>query len=484
MAKIRVYQRETIDGKRKYVPGVKTANKKFQPGSNYYLRYSLNGKRVWKLIGDASEVPGALRDLQFELAGGQLATKLSPPEDAVRTPSTSLTIAIADYLTEVKAHRSHKTHLAYSKTLTLFMESCSKPTVAAIDRKDLMNFILFLKTQGSGKRTVRNRIDFLQIFLHKMGLPSVLTGSDLPKFTRKTVKAYNREQIAKMYAVADQDERDLILWLLGTGGREGDTMFVRWTDVDLVAGAYTITEHSDFTPKDLEEQTNQISDQLRDALIERRKRYPNTRLIFPGPHGKPNGHLLRIVKKLALRAGVNCGDRVNKAGLSCKDHPVCENVFLHKFRKTFASQHHKDGVSARQIMKLLRHSDLETTLRYLADDDDENLKATMNKVAGSNLATKLSPPVAVEPPVTPEPVVIPPPLPDCIAPLRTEIKQSLIQAGVLTKQGKKRRTIDMDLVSKRPLEQRLAYVEAELDRIIALPDAAAGSEEKRTHSLA
>jgi integrase/recombinase XerD len=44
------------------------------------------------------------------------------------------------------------------------------------------------------------------------------------------------------------------------------------------------------------------------------------RLIFPGKHGGTNGHALRLVKQLALRAGVNCGLCVNKAGKSCTKH--------------------------------------------------------------------------------------------------------------------------------------------------------------------
>ena len=34
--------------------------------------------------------------------------------------------------------------------------------------------------------------------------------------------------------------------------------------------------------------------------------------------------------------------------------------------------HHEGGVSARTIQRWLRHSDLETTLRYLAGSDDKS----------------------------------------------------------------------------------------------------------------
>jgi integrase len=52
--------------------------------------------------------------------------------------------------------------------------------------------------------------------------------------------------------------------------------------------------------------------------------------------------------------------------------PVCKHVILHTMRKTYASMLHKNGVSARTLMRYLRHSDLETTLAYLADDEDDD----------------------------------------------------------------------------------------------------------------
>jgi integrase len=169
-------------------------------------------------------------------------------------------------------------------------------------------------------------------------------------------------------------------FLLCTGGRRREAQFACWTDVDFERKTYTVTEHADlgFTPKDKEEGTIPIPDLLIDVLTERRKRYPKNRLIFPNKDDKPNQGLLRVVKKLAFRAGINCGHCVSKFGESCADKPVCKNVFLHKLRKTYASRLHKNGLPARTLMRYLRHSDLETTLKYLADEDDDRTRDIVN----------------------------------------------------------------------------------------------------------
>ena len=49
-----------------------------------------------------------------------------------------------------------------------------------------------------------------------------------------------------------------------------------------------------------------------------------------------------------------------KKGLSCTRHPVCENWTLHKFRRTWATNHMLNGVPLPVIQQWIGHSDLET----------------------------------------------------------------------------------------------------------------------------
>jgi hypothetical protein len=53
--------------------------------------------------------------------------------------------------------------------------------------------------------------------LSVFGLESVLKGKDLPKYTDKKVRAYNRDQLDKMFAIADQEESDLLQFFFCTG---------------------------------------------------------------------------------------------------------------------------------------------------------------------------------------------------------------------------------------------------------------------------
>jgi len=51
-------------------------------------------------------------------------------------------------------------------------------------------------------------------------------------------------------------------------------------------------------------------------------------------------------------------------------------------RKTFASTLHHKGLPAQTLQRYLRHSELDTALKYIADQPDETVLRTLSR--GSN----------------------------------------------------------------------------------------------------
>jgi integrase/recombinase XerD len=306
------------------------------------------------------------------------------PTDTAPPPVAPLKRLLADcaseYIAETAEHKSVKTLAAYKLTVTAFCERGKKEHIEDITREDILTYSTALRKKGCSPRTIRNRIDHLQIFFHRFKIPSLLTGNDLPKYTDKKVRAYNPLELGKLFGHATADQSNLLHFLLCTGAREQEAQFVCWSDVDLERQTYTVTEYLDlgYRPKDKEEGTLPIPELLVQTLKDRRKRYPHTRLIFTGKRGKPNGHALRTIKRLALRAGVNCGQCVNKARKSCATHPVCRHILLHKIRKTFASTLHHKELPAQTLQRYLRHSELSTTLAYITDQPDDQVRYTIN----------------------------------------------------------------------------------------------------------
>ncbi len=72
-------------------------------------------------------------------------------------------------------------------------------------------------------------------------------------------------------------------------------------------------------------------------------------LVFPNSRGNPNTETDMIVKRVAERAKLNCGQCITKHGNCCSKGRYCQHYFLHKFRHTFATEHLRHGVDIRTL---------------------------------------------------------------------------------------------------------------------------------------
>lgn len=78
--------------------------------------------------------------------------------------------------------------------------------------------------------------------------------------------------------------------------------------------------------------------------------------MLPNRNGNRLNHLLRRLKGIAGRAGVKAAT-------------------LHKFRRTYAMRLLEGGADIVTVQKLMGHSDIETTRRYLNPEDGPKRKA-------------------------------------------------------------------------------------------------------------
>lgn len=278
--KVRLYVRVTLpDGSRQYLDPVRLGNGALKRGwgihqgcpqrfddFGYYLRYVRQGKRVWESVGDDPALALTAKrrtELQLRAAAEGIALQPASPQGTEPAPGgkeppvsgRSLRESIEGYLTEIREHKSKKTLAAYTRTLRFFEESLGRKartmTIEDISRADALTYTTFLRKRGNSPRTMRNRVDYLQVFLHHFGLPSVLTGKDKPKATDKKPRVYSAYELGLMFGVATVDEADLLHFFLGTGVREQEAQFACWPDVDLHEKTYRITEHREmgFTPQ-------------------------------------------------------------------------------------------------------------------------------------------------------------------------------------------------------------------------------------------
>lgn len=356
-----------------------------RPEGVYHLRYTYKGQRRWETLGKSAETSFSTRkEREWQLNNMESLTFIHPdlhgkPKTEAPDVPGRLTIeeAINKYLAFVKTQRSERTWQAYAHTLGQFRQSCTKKYLNEITKQDLADFVVFMKNRNLSDRTIANRVQQVVTLLHD---PEETRGKgkgikDVTLYVRyaeKKVRSYKPRETKALFAAADQEEAEIFKFFLGTGARDQEVQKARWVDIDFDGKVFHVIDDDDTKTKDREERLVPMADDLVAMLRARRKRFPNARLIFPNDQGGPQGHFLRILKELALRAGLNCGACVNKNGESCKDTACCERWILHRFRRTFATSRHRDGASLLDLKKWLGHSDLKTTELYLAESDLES----------------------------------------------------------------------------------------------------------------
>jgi integrase len=159
-----------------------------------------------------------------------------------------------------------------------------------------------------------------------------------------------------------------------------------WADIDFKRSRILVRSKPElhFHLKDREERIVPLPADLAAILHERRKASPKNKLVVGTDDDKPHTKWLRLLKRTARDAKLNCGhcDNCREYGRTGKwtEDAGCEHWTLHSFRRTYATMLDEAGFSMKQIMDLLGHSDIETTMRYLGSRTTKAHQLAMEKV--------------------------------------------------------------------------------------------------------
>lgn len=295
---------------------------------------------------------------------------------------TPIKTAVESYLHERRFGRP-RSIAAYENAFNQLLANLPKG-VRFIDQlatpRTLNAYAEFLCGRDYSNKTITNRMGFVFSLLKANGVDRPSKLIKLPKVQRTRTKAYNAEDLTKLFVAMTAEEYLRYLFFLRTGCREQEVQYATWRDIDLKNLRYTVTGEgkSDvgFVPKNHEERSVPLTTELGKLLAEHKKHADSDRWIFTNEDSKPESHFLRKFKALAKRAGLNCGqckatirvgryDNRHEAEVTCKTDPVCEQHYLHRLRKTAASNWLRSGFDLMKIKSWLGHKSLEVTQIYL-----------------------------------------------------------------------------------------------------------------------
>lgn len=176
---------------------------------------------------------------------------------------------------------------------------------------------------------------------------------------RKRDKFLRPDEKQKLLSAARENLRDIILFALKTGMRQGEILGLKWADVDTQRNQMKVISYKGgkaiirYVP--IFRQTQEILDRQ-----DRRGEW-----VFSGAVGEKLGHhscvkstFMRLVKKLGIQGG---------------------DFHFHDLRHTFASDYLMMGGTLSALQDILGHRRADTTRRY-AHLSKEHLKVEMDKL--------------------------------------------------------------------------------------------------------
>ncbi len=251
-----------------------------------------------------------------------------------------------------------------------------------VTREDILEFMTDCYKLGLGKRTVYDKLVVVLQLFKRYGRAKLIASNDWPDYVETIRPIYEADEIAAMREHANQVEGIFLKFMLASGFRDREVRHVTWRDLDCRNSLVRVTAKPlwRFEPKNWEERAVPLPTPLIEQLQTLRERRNGlaSQLVFPNSRGNPDSENDMIVKRVAERAQLNCGQCVTKHGNKCAQGPYCRHFFLHKFRHTFATEHLRHGIDIRTLQSWMGHRDIKSTMVYLKGVQSKDALAKVN----------------------------------------------------------------------------------------------------------
>lgn len=316
---------------------------------SFYLYRWLNGKPEKLRLGRFPDMSVDQARRAATQALGTIAEGKNPVEER-RQAKAEMTLGDLHeiWMGYAKAHK--RTWKADQDQFRLYLSPWSKRRLSQIQREHVR--ALHQRMGRDHGRYAANRLIALlsamyNYAIREHGLKIVNPCLGLKKFQERKRESWIRPQDMPAFFRALGEEpnasfRDFFCLLLLTGARRGNVLTMRWPDINLEQGLWTIPAAAHKTDRT---HTIALSTPAMDILT-RRHQTARGEFVFPGT-GR-TGHLLepkRAWQRIVTRAGL-------------------DGLRLHDLRHTLASWQVTNGVSLAITGRALGHTNTSTTARY------------------------------------------------------------------------------------------------------------------------
>lgn len=258
--------------------------------------------------------------------------------------------------------KSEKTIYQYTRTIRLLSEKVQK-SFTEMGTYDIRFFLALEMERGISNITLENTRANISAFFQWLTNEEIILNNPVAnitpiKYTKEIKKPFSEVEIDSLRSnCRTLKERALVEMLLSTGVRVSELADMEVQDISLIDLSVHVVHGKG--AKERMTYTTSVSAKHMQEYLKNRRDSGNS--LFYNKDHKPlrPGGIRHILNQIAKRAGV-------------------ENVHPHRFRRTFATGLAKRGMDVQDIQRLLGHSDINTTMRYITMDDTK-IQSSYNK---------------------------------------------------------------------------------------------------------
>jgi integrase len=329
----------------------------------FEIRYYEGRRAAYKRAGTNAADAMAALDRERHLHSARSSAAAAGVKLEEESTRLNIRRAAQNFVRDAESRNAHEAAKQNRVVMDEFVATVPKTFVDEITREDVLRFYIGLRKRGLSDRTVANKDARLRSFLRFCKVSPADIMPPKPKYEETLPTVYEGDEIRILLESADEYMTLVIELGNKCGLREQEIMFLEWTDLNFDTGVLRIKGKPlwGFKVKDSEQREVPVPKDVLDMLRAWRMKNPATRLVLPTIHGTPNSKLLRTLKRLAKRAGLNC-----KNCDGCHSSlGECQQWQLHKLRRTYATTLLRNGMDLSTVQRHMGHSDLASTMRYL-----------------------------------------------------------------------------------------------------------------------
>ena len=267
--------------------------------------------------------------------------------------------AYQDFLLSKRAALLSEANIVfYEYTVGGFIKKVGISDHNQIDSRLIREYLIQVQGRGVSSSTVHAHARGVRAFVRFLHAEEYIEKQiqiTMPRVEVKPMRVLSEEQLDKVLKACRRSrDKALILFMVDTGLRRSEVLFLTWLDVDIASGVVNVRR-----TKNKKARSVFIVAKTRRALLKYRKTisHGDNQPLFQSVSGRGfrSSGLRQVFRRISERAGIKFS--------------------AHDLRRTFATMSLRNGMNPLYVQGILGHSSLEMTRRYIQLVKDDLMKA-------------------------------------------------------------------------------------------------------------